>query len=664
MDEDEKKTRFLDDLDRVRRQISEIEEVELERAKTERALKEEKGYLSHLLEELSTGILSVNVQGEVKFINSATVKKLRMDMANETERIDVWKHPVFVQSGISKGIRNCLDTQKKSTIESLYKEKTGKKNYFKINFTPLFNKDGSINGVMVMIEDVSEKKKVETDLKQKLEFEEFMSKILSKLIDFKEVHSSFKSVFIDIGKKLSSDWVGLFLFNEDNHHVAHCTYEWHRGEAGLQPKERRNIPLDELSWMKEKFNKKESVQIEKTSEMNSPQKSVLKLWLSEKALSFVAVPVHYEDQLIGFMALEWITEYGKWTELDISILMEVSHNLGYVLGQKKADETKMKANDRFYMLAQAGFEAIVILKEGIVADANHAASSLFEYKPSEYIGKDLSIFFDSNEKKVIEGYMMSSKSHPLESKGIKKSGEVIPIEIFTKTLLAGDEQRKVLGIRDMTGREKIEKDSEERYEKLKKTMEGIVKALASSIEFKDPYTAGHMQRVTRLSCAIAEEMGISKERIEGLRIAASIHDIGKIGVPAEILNKPDKLTEAERMIVESHPKTGYDILKNINFPWPVADIVLQHHERMDGSGYPSGLSGDEILMESRIIGVADIVEALTSRRPHRSALEKGSFINELKKNKKILYDPDVVNACLKVINNKHFSFQTFNLENS
>jgi len=328
------------------------------------------------------------------------------------------------------------------------------------------------------------------------------------------------------------------------------------------------------------------------------------------------------------------------------------------------EDSKRKANNRFCMLAQANFEAIVILKDGEITDANHAASTLFEYKPSEYIGKDLSVFFDSDEKKAIEDLMKEPKSQPIECRGVKKSGEVIHVEILTKTLFDENERLEVLGIRDITGKERLEEAIRERYETLKEVMDDTVRALAYTVELKDPFTAGHMERVTRLACSIAEEMGLSQQSIQGLRVAASIHDIGKISIPAEILSKPDDLTDAERLIVQNHPQKGYEILKNINFPWPVADIVLQHHERMNGSGYPQGISGKKILMEARIIGVADVVEALTSSRPHRSAQEKESPINELKKNKRSLYDPDVVDACLNIITQKNFSFQTFCLENS
>ncbi len=655
MDESEKKTRFLEDLDRVRKQISEIEEVEQERDKKEQELNEEKLYLNTLLEELSVGILSVNIQGIVHFMNSDARKKLEIESGQDVNEMDVWNAPVFEESGISEGIRKCLDSQKKSTNESMYVNEADKKHYFRNSFIPLFSKDGSINGAMVTIEDVTNEKKVDVGLKQKLGFEKFMSRILSRLVEAKDNEEVFNGILMDIGIKLSADRTGLFLFDKNNHET-NCLYEWQK--EGFEPRiqGRKEVPLDEFSWLIEDLSDGKTVQIKSTEEIDETHNTLKKLCLSEEAVSFLAVPVFHDEVLIGFFGVEWISDKGKWTEPDISILKEVSKNLGRVIGQKKSNDTQRKANNRFYMLVQAGFEAIIILKDGIITDANHATSSLFEYKPSEYMGKDLSVFFDPNEKQTIEGFLKDSSLQPLEAKGIKKGGEVIRVEILTKTLFNEKESMLALGIRDITQKEKTSKDIKDRYETLTEVMDDTVKALATSIEFKDPFTAGHMQRVTQLACSIAEAMGLSEDCIQGLKIAASIHDLGKIGIPAEILSKPDELNEAERMIVERHPKTGYDILKNINFPWPVADIVLQHHERMDGSGYPSGLSGDKILLEARIIGVADVVEALSSKRSHRSAREIEVPVNELKKNKGTLYDPKVVNACLKIITKKNFSF--------
>ncbi|MGA9351402.1 MAG: PAS domain S-box protein [Anaerolineae bacterium] len=195
------------------------------------------------------------------------------------------------------------------------------------------------------------------------------------------------------------------------------------------------------------------------------------------------------------------------------------------------------------------------------------------------------------------------------------------------------------------------------YAKLEKALEGTVHVLVSATEMRDPYTAGHQRRVTQLACAIANEMSLSEEQMEGIRMAGLIHDLGKISVPAEILSKPSQLTDLEFGLIKMHPQTGYDVLKVIEFPWPVAQIVLQHHERMDGSGYPQELSGEEILLEARILGVADVVEAMASHRPYRSAQGIDKALEEISQNKGILYDPEMVDVCLRLFTEKGFEFE-------
>jgi PAS domain S-box-containing protein/putative nucleotidyltransferase with HDIG domain len=203
-------------------------------------------------------------------------------------------------------------------------------------------------------------------------------------------------------------------------------------------------------------------------------------------------------------------------------------------------------------------------------------------------------------------------------------------------------------VTDITERKRAEEDVKETLEKLRTTLEGTVKALAATAEMRDPYTAGHQQRVAELATAIAEEMGLPAEQVEGIRVAATLHDLGKIYVPAEILNKPGKITDVETSIIRVHPEVGHEILSAIDFPWPVASIVLQHHERLDGSGYPLGLSDGDILLESRILAVADVAEAMASHRPYRPALGIDRALEEINQNSGRLYDTSVVEACLKV----------------
>jgi response regulator RpfG family c-di-GMP phosphodiesterase len=206
-------------------------------------------------------------------------------------------------------------------------------------------------------------------------------------------------------------------------------------------------------------------------------------------------------------------------------------------------------------------------------------------------------------------------------------------------------------------RKRAEEELRQSYTKLQRALEGTVNVLVSAIEIRDPYTAGHQRGVTQLACAIASEMGLSEEQIEGIRMAGLIHDLGKINVPAEILSKPTQLTELEYGLIKMHPQIGHDVLKTIDFPWPVAQIVLQHHERIDGSGYPAGLSGKDILLEARILGVADVVEAMASHRPYRPSHGIDKALEEMSQNKGVLYDPDVVDACLKLFVEKGFKFE-------
>ena len=186
--------------------------------------------------------------------------------------------------------------------------------------------------------------------------------------------------------------------------------------------------------------------------------------------------------------------------------------------------------------------------------------------------------------------------------------------------------------------------------------EDTIQALAVTVEMRDPYTAGHQRRVTHLATTIAKETGLSEDQISGLRSAGLIHDIGKTRIPSEILTNPYKLSEAEFSIIKTHPLGGYEILKKIEFPWPIADIVLQHHERLDGSGYPRGLSGDDIILESRILAVADVVEAMFSHRPYRPALGLDRALLEVSEKRGILYDSKAVDACLKLCSERGFTF--------
>ena len=282
---------------------------------------------------------------------------------------------------------------------------------------------------------------------------------------------------------------------------------------------------------------------------------------------------------------------------------------------------------------------VIISKYNFIFLSTNIVGMFAAYSIEFYSRRDffISTILESNQKE------MNKLNEQLEERISEQTAELV-------------ETNKGL-IKEIEFREKVEKKLLSTNVKLNKLLNDTVTGLVSAIEYRDPYTAGHQRRVTQLAVAIAEEMELSKDELDCIRISAMIHDIGKINIPVEILSKPGTINKYELELMQNHPQAGYDILKGIEFSWPVAEVVLQHHERIDGSGYPKGLKGDEIFLEARVIYVADVVEAMSSHRPYRPALGIKKALEELKKNKGKLYDIKIVDACIKLFNKDNFTFE-------
>jgi putative nucleotidyltransferase with HDIG domain len=272
-------------------------------------------------------------------------------------------------------------------------------------------------------------------------------------------------------------------------------------------------------------------------------------------------------------------------------------------------------------------------------------------------GKPLSAFFDEENQRIL--------AQNLKARWEGK-GSVYEIALKDKAgrrqdlLVSGTPYRDKKGViqgafgiyHEVTDERESARMLSEHKEALKNSFFGIAEALSKVIEDRDPYTSGHSAGVASLAEAIARTMGLSEDHVTGIYITGVLHDIGKMAVPVEILVKPGRLTDMEMSLIQIHPQAGYEILKGIEFPWPVAQAALQHHERMDGSGYPKGLKGDEISLEARILAVADVVDAMTHHRPYRPAFSRRDAIEEIKKGRERIYDPPVVDACLEVLEGK------------
>ncbi|MDD5015319.1 MAG: HD domain-containing protein [Atribacterota bacterium] len=221
----------------------------------------------------------------------------------------------------------------------------------------------------------------------------------------------------------------------------------------------------------------------------------------------------------------------------------------------------------------------------------------------------------------------------------------------------GEMHKKITDLEKLKVRDnQLEKDLQQSDKKLQKFIDGIAYIIAEIVEIRDPYLTGHHQRVSKLATAIAQEMKLPQDKIEGVRFASLVHDVGKVNLPTEIVSKPSKLVEVEFNLVKNHPRIGYEILKKVDFPWPIAEIVFQHQEKIDGTGYPRGLKGNEILIEAKVLGVANVVEAMSSYKSYRPALGINEALTEISKCENTLFDPEVVDTCLKLFKEREFKF--------
>ena len=297
--------------------------------------------------------------------------------------------------------------------------------------------------------------------------------------------------------------------------------------------------------------------------------------------------------------------------------------------------------------------------DGQFLDVNDAYCDLIGYSRDELLKMSITDVEAFEKPETIAAHISGIKKRGMdrfETRHKRKDGEIIDVEISVNYLQVNGERMFVF-VRDITGRKQAEEAQRQSAEKLVSAMNSTIEAIAMTVEMRDPYTAGHQRRVTRLACAIATYMNVPEHRISGLRLASLIHDIGKVRIPTEILTNPDGLSEAEFSMMKTHPRIGYEILKTIESPWPIARIVHQHHERIDGSGYPLGLSGDEIILEARILAVADVVEAMASHRPYRPALGIDKALDEIIQKKGILYDPEAVDACVSLFNEQGYTLE-------
>ncbi|HUM79364.1 MAG TPA: HD domain-containing phosphohydrolase [Candidatus Saccharicenans sp.] len=313
-------------------------------------------------------------------------------------------------------------------------------------------------------------------------------------------------------------------------------------------------------------------------------------------------------------------------------------------------------------LNSQGRSAIFIARQGKIEFANGATRWILGYSPDEMVDVPVEKVFTLETAQKIFGPDSSQPGQPgecslLELTVLNKNGQEIPVEAEVAVIDYKGSPSTLAILHHGLDRQRLGEQLKDGLEKLKKTFGAIIEALNKLVEARDPYTGSHQRRVADLARAIGLDMGLAAEVIDGLSLAAMVHDVGKVAVPSEILNKPGPLSKSEWGLIKNHPRTGHELLKDIEFPWPVADIILQHHERLDGSGYPDGLKEGEIKLEARILAVADVVEAMSSLRPYREPHPLEETLQEVERNKGLLYDPEVVDVCLWLFREKGYKLK-------
>jgi PAS domain S-box-containing protein len=373
-----------------------------------------------------------------------------------------------------------------------------------------------------------------------------------------------------------------------------------------------------------------------------------------------------------------LEEYRKdgsivWSEDHLSFLRdEAKKPVGIIAlsrditERKRADEALRESEEKHRLLFDSAGDAIFIHNaEAQILAVNPLACNRLGYTHEHLMSMKISQVDSPGEAPYAPDRMarlMELGELAFETVHQRSDGSLVPTDVIARRITWNGQPAIMSICRDITDRKLAEKNLQDTLESLRKAFATTIQVMVSAVESRDPYTAGHQIRSANLALAIATEMGLPQEKIEGLRIAGSIHDIGKLSIPAEILSKPTKLSEIEFSLIKEHSLKGYEMLKDVESPWPLAQIVYQHHERMDGSGYPRNLKGDEIIMEARILAVADVVEAVASHRPYRPAIGVKAALEEIEKNKGTLYDDAVADACLRLFREKGFQLEGADLK--
>jgi len=656
----------------------------IERKKAEEISRKEKEFINTLVQASPAFFMAISADGKTMMMNQAMLQALGYT-ENEVVGRDYLTTFVPEQNHemLSKVFEKMVKSHEPSLNENRVLTKDGRELVIEWHGRPVFKEDGELDFFFGVGTDITERKRVEEALKESERKYRLLAENITDVVFIQDMNLNLTYVSpsatqlfgynVEEGLKLKMK----DLMTPDSFKKAMDSFQ--EKAVLAQAKEDVDIPLMEYEYVRKdgstfwgelkvtflRDSKGRPVGVQGVLRDITKRKKTEQLMQALNKAAMAMEQAMTQEEVFTAVAEELIALGFSCAALSTDKSQKILYPqyLCYDANAMKAAEelVKIKVKDFSIPVEVADvFKEVVWQKKTVFVE--NAEEVLRQSLPgpvrkfSEQIAKMLKVQKSIAAPLVVEDEVIALFS--VQSDDLTRD-DIPTIIAFATQMSAALRKAKLLQElqKSLAEQKRVKEDLQESLQKLRKTLEQTVHALASAIEMRDPYTAGHQRRVTKLACAIAKERGLTKEQIEGLRVSASIHDIGKINIALEILSKPDRLTELEFEMIKTHPQTGYEILKEIEFPWPVAEIVLQHHERMDGSGYPQGLSGKSILMEARILGVADVVEAMASHRPYRPAFGIDKALEEISKNKGVLYDPEFADACLKLFTEKGFKLE-------
>jgi len=616
---------FVDLIQGTKKTVASLIDI-TKRKKMEKDLEYRTNYFRSLFKDSPEAILSIDRKNNIINVNPAFEELFgyKLEEVKGKDADDIIVSSEYKEDAV-KVTEKVLDGEYTS-FESVRTRKDGSEIDVSIIGTPIFVAGKQVGGFAIY-RDISARKRAERiqnvlyNINKALSATENLTQLIEKIRNYLSVIVDTTNFYVALYNK-EEDTISLPFMKDKKD-------DYETFPAG------KTLTAYVINTEESLFGTREKVEELKKKGLVETIGSDSKIWLG--------VPLRVKDEVIGVLTVQSYESEDKFTHQDLNLLEMVAGEIARVLRYKQEAKKLAESEKRFRTFITSSATINFLKDENFrYLIVNKTFEDFLGKSEDEIIGKT---DFDILPPKIARQFRESDK-RALKAKDTIVLHEVMDDRIFEVRKFRAEIEGKI-------GVGGIMTDITERIasrEKLEKSFEGTIRVISNTVEIRDAYTAGHQERVTQLALRIANKMGLSEEKKKGLEVAARVHDIGKITVPAEILSKPTKLTELEFSYIKEHPRVGYGILKNVDFPWPIADIVHQHHERMDGSGYPQGLDDGNIILEARILGVADVVEAISSHRPYRASLGKDFAINEIKEQKGQLYDSKVVVNCLEILN--------------